>query len=434
MVRGEDMSQEIQRKLERLYPGENSVQRYQKYRLLQKRLTVFLMLLGAGVGICSHLWGQKNVRMQEEGRLPRNEWGGGSYEITLSAEVGEMKENISYVIEERQYTDEELLQLLTQVTELLPEKMKGLNESLSCVRSNLELPTQLKGYPFVIRWRSYNDKTLRTDGTVNTKGIPAQGEEVVLTATFSCQGQSFCREFLVRLYPEIVSERAQKLMQLQEMLAESDEQSKQENRILLPQRLGEEQIIWKEHTQSQSGYFLMLGVLGAIAAVWGMNRDLTKKDDERRKELTSFYPEFVSSLQLYLGAGLSLRNAFFRIGNDYCVQKQQDGKKLFLYEEVVLACNQLTNGMPESEVYRKWAERCDEVHYRRLGYLLTSYSRQGNSNILRQLGKEARGAWEECRMKAVKQGEEAGTKLLFPMVLMLLVVMVLILLPVYVSF
>ena len=60
--------------------------------------------------------------------------------------------------------------------------------------------------------------------------------------------------------------------------------------------------------------------------------------------------------------------------------------------------------------------------------------KQGNSRLLAILSQEADSAQEDERNLARKAGEEAGTKLLFPMVLMLLVIMFLILAPAYMDF
>ena len=48
--------------------------------------------------------------------------------------------------------------------------------------------------------------------------------------------------------------------------------------------------------------------------------------------------------------------------------------------------------------------------------------------------EEAKEAMEERRQLAKKMGEEAGTKLLFPMILMLLVVLVILIVPAMMSF
>ena len=60
--------------------------------------------------------------------------------------------------------------------------------------------------------------------------------------------------------------------------------------------------------------------------------------------------------------------------------------------------------------------------------------KQGNSRLLAILSQEADSAQEDERNLARKAGEEAGTKLLLPMMLMLLVIMFLILAPAYMDF
>lgn len=427
---------EIQRKLEHLHPGENGKEKYREYCLRQKRLVCILLLLGFITSVFVSLWNltDKDKKSIKAGELLRREWGEGSYEVMLLAEVGEEKERITYMVEERQFTEEELHSMLDELTKKLPQIIKGKNKTLSSVSEDLELLHQVQGYPFVINWKSSNYRLLSTEGKVCTEEISTETEEVILTALLAYEEQCFQRQFFIRICEKEKNAETQRVKQLLELVTQNDEQSKQNKRIPLPKQLGAYVIDWKQIVPWQGGYFLLWAILGAAGVIFGMNYDLTKKDRERKEDLVAGYPEFVSSLQLYLGAGLSLRNAFFRIGEDYRRQKQKNGDMQYLYEEIMLTCNMLVNGLPEWEVYRKWAERCDEAHYRKLGYLLISYGRQGNADILSRLEGEVFDAWEEKRQMFRKVGEEAGTKLLFPMVLMLLVVMLLILLPVYMSF
>jgi hypothetical protein len=130
-----------------------------------------------------------------------------------------------------------------------------------------------------------------------------------------------------------------------------------------------------------------------------------------------------------MGAGLTLRNAFMRIGGEYVEEKEKTGKRKFLYEEILIACYQLRNGRAEDEVLREWGKRCGVSKYRKLSFLLISHFKQGNDRLLLMLTQEVDMALEERLSRARRLGEEAGTKLLFPMMLMLVVVMVLILLP-----
>ena len=57
--------------------------------------------------------------------------------------------------------------------------------------------------------------------------------------------------------------------------------------------------------------------------------------------------------------------------------------------------------------------------------------KRGNSALLERLREEADKAWEEQLQQGRRMGEEAGTKLLVPMVMMLAVVMVMIMVPAF---
>lgn len=427
-------NEEIKNILGRLYPGEDVNRKYHAYNFRKKRAALTIILFGIGACVCAYVSSRMQSRLQEGTHLYRNEWGEGNYEIVLSAITGSGEETVTYEVTERIYTSQELSVMQQEIIKLLPTVMLGENESLQNVRGNLYLPSKLDEYPFAIAWKSSDYKKIRTDGVVNAEAISPDGEEIILTADFSYQEYKWQQDFVVKLLSENLSPEEKRTEEIKQLLAKSDETSKEQKQMMLPDKIGAEEIIWQEKTANESIWFLVLGILGAMAAVVSMDRDLQKRDKVRKRELAEEYPEFVSKLQLYMGAGLTIRNALFRIGNDYRKEKEITGSKHFLYEEVLISCYQISNGRPEDEVYREWAKRCDEIHYRKLVFLLVSYKRQGNDNILTQLSKEVYRAWEECRNKSKKQGEEAGIKLLFPMMLMLMVVMFLILVPVYIKF
>ncbi len=70
----------------------------------------------------------------------------------------------------------------------------------------------------------------------------------------------------------------------------------------------------------------------------------------------------------------------------------------------------------------------------KLSALLSQNIRKGSNDLLRVLRQEADNAFAERKSLAKKLGEEAGTKLLLPMMMMLCVVMVIIMIPAYFSF
>ena len=72
--------------------------------------------------------------------------------------------------------------------------------------------------------------------------------------------------------------------------------------------------------------------------------------------------------------------------------------------------------------------------YMRFSSLITQNLRKGAEGILVILEKEAYESMTERKQAALRAGEKAGTKLLFPMILMLGLVMSIIMVPAFMSF
>ena len=120
-------------------------------------------------------------------------------------------------------------------------------------------------------------------------------------------------------------------------------------------------------------------------------------------------------------------------------QMHQSGKK-HLKEEpsgVYVPLHQMIcemeNGMSEVRAYQEFAKRCDLQPYRKLVSLLISGQKIGNRNLMEKLEEEAERVFLERKNTARKLGEEASTKLLIPMMLMLMVVMGIVIVPAFLS-
>ena len=100
----------------------------------------------------------------------------------------------------------------------------------------------------------------------------------------------------------------------------------------------------------------------------------------------------------------------------------------------MITCNELQSGRSENEAYDHFGKRCQVSAYMKLSTLLSQNLRKGSSDLLYMLRQEAENAFAERKSLAKKLGEEAGTKLLLPMMMMLCIVMVIIMIPAYFSF
>lgn len=420
----------VKKCLERLWPGENIGRKYLEYRAKKSILVLAMVIIGILSAVCAQWSSQQQSRLTDGRYLDRNQWGKGSYFVTLAAQTDTWETELVAEIKEREFTGEELERMATEAAGLLGELIAEESRKLT-EEGALALPYKLENYPFSITWRSSNYDRIRADGSVLWDKLPVQGEKVMLTALLSCQGQRWEYSYRVTVMPKEQTAEQKRRETLKALFSEADLLSEREEQLALPETMGKEVLIWKEKKTSAALAFFFLGLAGAVAVALGMDRELQKQDKKRREEISLCYPGFVSRLCLYMGAGLTTKNAFLKIGEEYKREKEQKGKRLYLYEEVLGCSYRFLNGAGEESAYHDWGKRCDEINCRKLGFLLSAHVRVGNEKILSMLAGEMHRAFEEKRNRVKKQGEEAGTKLLLPMILMLIEVMLIILLPVF---
>jgi hypothetical protein len=419
-------------KLRILQPSVTAEQQIREYYLEQYSLV--LKVVFVGVLLCIGVWVSVHSQslLTDGSSIARNPYGVGDVSVELSASIeGEDTEIFDYLVEERQYTEEELDTLYGQAVAKLDDAILGDNESLEDVRYQLELVTKLDGYPFAIAWDSSQYGLINTDGTVANEELE-ESEIVTLTARFSCEEWFRDYQLYVRVNPVVYTEKELLRMRLQELIDMQAEKTKYAETMELPEQLGDKTIIWQEIAADNSGYFLLLILLTAGVLFWGRSRDLDNKLERRKRELLLDYPEIVNKLALYMGAGMTIRNAFFKMGEDY--KKQEHHKKRYVYEEIVMICYELQSGKSEMEAYDHLGRRCQVQSYMKLSALLSQNLRKGSNDLQQMLRREADNAFAERKNQARKLGEEAGTKLLLPMMMMLCIVMVLIMIPAYFSF
>lgn len=174
----------------------------------------------------------------------------------------------------------------------------------------------------------------------------------------------------------------------------------------------------------------LLGFVAAGATWFLFDYDLQKRKQERQKQMEAEYPAIVSKLSLYLGAGMNLNKAFAKTAREG-VQKENSNP---VYEEMQLALGEMADGITEADSYIRFGKRTGLQRYIRLGTLLTQNLKKGNAVLLVQLKNEAFLSMQEHTAGLRKTGEEMGTKLLLPMLMMMGMTMMLIIVPAFLSF
>ena len=148
-----------------------------------------------------------------------------------------------------------------------------------------------------------------------------------------------------------------------------------------------------------------------------MDKDLGDQVKKRRELLRLSYPDLVHGLTLYLVAGMTIRAAFGRLGKTN--------------ELAAHACREMQMGQSEYVAYEHFGKRAGSREYLRLSALLCQNLKKGTSAILGRLEEEALLSSESRIQSGKRLGEEAETKLLIPMVMLLAVVMLMIMVPAF---
>ena len=90
---------------------------------------------------------------------------------------------------------------------------------------------------------------------------------------------------------------------------------------------------------------------------------------------------------------------------------------------------EIQKGCGEKEAYERFGQRIGMPEYRRLASLLARNLEKGTRDLCELLSAESQEAWENRKFQAKKLGEEAGMKLLFPMLLLFVLILIILLYP-----
>ena len=428
-------SKQLEEELSGLYPGKNiDKQIMDHYR---KKTENAIKLGAAGIVIvllC--MCKQMMTDILVEGKyLERESVGGGDKEIVLDAKIGdESIEDIAIVIGEQEITESAKKKLLADIEKQLEEIIKGENVTLENVNQPLNLITEWENTAVSIEWASSNYGVLKEDGTFGTDEIPDEGIVVELLANICLDEVQVEKSIAVTVFPQEKTEKESTKEELNRLIGQKEKKSRVEEYLELPMVFQGKSIQWIEKKENSYFWVVLFPFIAVFAVIWGMDTDVHKQYKERNRQLLLEYSEFVSKLQLLIGAGMSLRNAFIRLGIDYQKRRATGGKKRFVYEEVMMTVRKLENGTSEEETYDYFAKRCNLSCYRKLVSIIIQNQKKGMEGLKESLSTERRNAFDERKQEAARLGEEAGTKLLFPMMMMMGVVLMIIVIPAYFSF
>ncbi len=376
----------------------------------------------------------QNIISSDTIKRPDYKDGSQNLELNVYTQGSDKPSTVELEVSPRQYTKDEAIQAFDEIYNMLPDIIKADNESLDNVSSNLNLVDSVDGYMVKLEWFSSEYELIDYNGQVNTQFLTLNSKQscdVELTVKMSSEQYLAENTINVTVTKGVLSDEQIKQDIITSNLINAEYEQKNSTDLILPESIDGESVIYSYKDEKTSPFVaVILGIIGVIAVLLSDKEQKVKEESLRKTQLQYDYSELVSKLTLLIGAGMTIRGAWERITKDYISCKQ----KKIAYEEMLISQTQLDNGISEAIVYENFGRRCNTKEYLKLGMLLEQNVKKGTKDLLKLLEQETLTAFEEHKGMARKKGEEAGTKLLIPMIIMLIIVMAIVMTPALMSF
>lgn len=185
--------------------------------------------------------------------------------------------------------------------------------------------------------------------------------------------------------------------------------------------------------------FVLLAVLGALGnsamatvfgivlaglLMWYVEELMNDKLEEKRDQLVADLPQMLSKMTLLVNSGMVVRDAWKKIA--------ESGDR-FLNQEMKLTVDEMNNGVAELDAYRNFADRCAIKEIRRFSSTMIQNMQKGNAEIAYFLKEMSDEMWEEKKHLVKRKGEAANSKLLIPTAMIFIGILIIIMVPTFMS-
>lgn len=325
--------------------------------------------------------------------------------------------------------------LLLEYAAKLEERILGGNKDLEHVSKPLRLPEREMASGITIHWQSSRPELVGETGEVNLIG--AEGEqEVELLAKLTLDDVSVSKAIRLRLDMEAGEEDYKRSLagRLEQGIARLSKTG-DSNLIRLPGELGEGvEVRWYTDKDNYTALFAALSLVAIMIVYLKRYGQIDTEIKEAKESIIRDLPEFINKLVLLLNAGLVVSAAITKITRDYEAfyhtgNPDKRRKKRYLYE-ALLEIEQRVSRSNTSLIreLRELSQRCGVREMVRLTAVISDNWNKG-STLAEKLEAEGELLWTSRKKHAEEKGRLAETKLTFPLMILLIVLIVITIAP-----
>lgn len=162
-----------------------------------------------------------------------------------------------------------------------------------------------------------------------------------------------------------------------------------------------------------------LGLVGAIGLPFLVDYGLDEKLKKRRDALMMQFPSFGSKLVLLVEAGMTVPKAIRKIVAD-------SPEQTLLMCELGDMLSEVEGGVAESAAYEEFARRCGIKEINRFISVLVQSMKKGSQNMALTLKIQIQECWRARKELALVLGQQASTRLVLPLMLMMVAIIMMV--------
>lgn len=428
--------EETREALRSLHIGSNKEELMRLYWCKKCSLMIFVFFLITMLSIFYEIQSRNQGELVNGNSIVRPVYGEGEKEIDLDVALkekeGYTEKEIKLVIEERKYDTEEILKKLEEAKEYINKHILGKNESLENIRSPINLVKEIPNSSITVKWTLDSENLINSRGNLNNNELEEEGVLTDITASIKYYDTTEEYPITLRIKPKVLSREEMIVKKLKIAIENLSRETSTKEYQYLPKNIEDIQVYYGEQKKSNSKKIFLFGIFAAGIVYMMFDKELMNRLKRRETEVLIDYPEIINKFVLLLGAGMTMKSAWEKISLEYSNKRKEGGReKRYAYEEMLLTYHELNNGVIECNAYENFGKRMKALPYLRFSSLITQNLKKGSKGLLELLEHEAIDAFNDRKELAKRLGEEASTKLLGPMMLLLLIVLAIIVTPAF---
>ncbi len=406
------------------------------YRILIKQnktriMALYLCITAFFIVISSCTLMEQEVKNKEINSIQRPQFGKADesvpVEVQMSYKNYEFAKYITIKVKQKTLSGKEKLELLQKYKIGLGNLMLGENKDLDHINKPLNLIGRDPDLGITVNWTSDHPELISEKGEVDLINAKDK-QKVELHADFTLDDVTMNEVYRLKIdtdATEVDYERSMtgRLVNRIEKYAEAG----YSEHINLPAELGNGiKVRWFNGKESNLVFLLVLFLFAVLIVYFKRYDQINKEIKEAEDSIIKDLPEFINKLVLLLNAGLVVSAAFSKITMDYeafyhTEKPGKQRKRRFLYEEL-LEIQKRVNQSNTSLIkeLKEFSQRCGVREMVRLAVVISENWNKG-SMLAEKLEGEGELLWISRKKRAEEQGKLAETKLTFPLMILLLV-------------